>query len=75
MPIVNATIKASIDLLIDQTKILEPTASKEAFSQGLANLIETTLKSTTVTIPSGAIVTTGSATTQTNATPAIGTLS
>lgn len=75
MPIVNATIKASINALIDQTKGLEQEAAQDQFATLLANLIETTIKSATVTLPPASIVVVGSATTQTNVAPAIGTLS
>jgi translation initiation factor 2 alpha subunit (eIF-2alpha) len=56
MAIVNATIKASIGTLIDQTSQLEPAQAKEQFAQGLANIIETAIKSGTVTVSAGIAV-------------------
>lgn len=53
MPIVNATIKAQINTLIEQTKGLEQKESQEAFCSGLANIIETSIKSATVTVSAG----------------------
>lgn len=74
MPIVNSIIKAQINDLIEQTKILEQSQSQEVFSQGLANIIESSLKSCIVTIQAGIPVTTvGSPTTQTGVTTAPGT--
>ncbi len=75
MPIVNATIKTQVTALIEQTKVLEQPQSQEAFATGLANIIETAIKSGTVTLAPGSIVTTGSAVTQTNAAPAVGSIS
>jgi hypothetical protein len=75
MPIVNTAIKTQINLLIEQTKILEQSQSQEAFASGLATIIETAIKSATVTLPPGSIITVGSPSTQSNAAPAIGTLS
>lgn len=75
MPIVNATIKTSIVALINQTKALEQAEAQDQFATLLANLIETTIKSATVTLAPSSIIVVGSATTQTNIAPAIGTLS
>lgn len=56
MAIVNATIKASIDTLIDTTSQLEPEQAKEQFAQGLANIIEAAIKSATCTVAAGILV-------------------
>ena len=74
MAIVNATIKASIGTLINTTSQLEPEQAKEQFAQGLANIIETAIKSGTVTVAAGIpVATAGTAAAQTGATTAPGT--
>lgn len=74
MAIVQATIKAQIDVLIGQTKDLPPAESQDIFSEGLANIVVAALASAQVVIPSGVIIVTGSAVTQTNPAPVFGTL-
>lgn len=49
----------------------DPFGARMHFATELANLIDLYIKSAQVTIPSGAIVTTGTATTQSNAAPVI----
>ncbi|HTF18160.1 MAG TPA: hypothetical protein VK658_08820 [Chryseolinea sp.] len=44
---------------------------KEQYAQAMAEWIIETIQSATVTIPSGAIITTGSAATQTQSVPAV----
>ena len=75
MAIVNATIKASIKTLIDATSQIEDTdTAKDQFAGGLATIIETAIKSGTVTVAAGIpVVTVGSPTTQTGATTSPGT--
>lgn len=58
MAINNQAIKTQVSNLIDQTKILEPDAAKQAFAEGLANIIEAAIKSATVTVNAGILVTT-----------------
>jgi len=53
MPIVNSTIKAQINTLIEQTKGLEQKQAQEAFCTGLANIIEASIKSATITVSAG----------------------
>jgi hypothetical protein len=74
MAVVNGTIKTQITALINQTKVLEQPESQDTFAQGLADIVEAAIKSATVNIAIGAIVTVGSATTQTNTAPVVGTL-
>jgi hypothetical protein len=75
MAVINNVIQQQIESLINQTKVLEQPQAQQAFVSGLASIIEAAIKSATVTIAPGAIVTVGSATTQTNVAPAVGTLS
>lgn len=58
MPIINAAIKTQVNALIEQTKALEQAQSQDAFAQGLADIIETALKSATVNVLPGIPVTT-----------------
>ena len=59
MAIVNATIATQIDNLIETTSGQEPEQAVETFKNGLADIIETAIKSATVTctIPAGAVST------------------
>lgn len=74
MPIVNLVIKNQVAALLTATQGLELAQAQDQFAKGIADIIESALKSAIVTIPPGSIVTTGSAATQTNPGPAQGTL-
>lgn len=58
MAIVNETIKAEINALIEQTKSQEQPEAQQAFAQGLADIIENAIKSATVTVEPGIAVST-----------------
>lgn len=64
-------IEEQIGELIDSTTTLELEESKAKFKKDLASIIVNAIKSAQLTIPSGAIITTGSALTQTNAAPVV----
>lgn len=67
MAIVKNTIKSAIISLLEQPFDHEtsPEDLRDQFADALATVIEDAIKSATITIPSGTIVTSGSATTQT----------
>lgn len=76
MPIVNTTIKGEIDSLVSKLTGGDPVnddpeKTKSDFAQGLADIIENAIKSATITIPVGTIITAGSPTTQTQSAPGI----
>lgn len=76
MPLNKAALKSGIQSLAQNTADNE--GSYADFADGLASLIETFVKSGTVTVPAGvAVSTTGTAAAQTGATtaPGIGTIS
>lgn len=75
MPVIPDTIKTQINALINQTKVLEQEQSQEQFCSGLSVIITNAILSATVNIAPNSIVTVGSATTQTNPAPVLGTLS
>lgn len=75
MALIPQTIEEQIGALLDSTAQLELEESKTQFKNGLAQIIIAAIQSATVTIPPGAIITTGSAVTQTNPAPALGSLS
>lgn len=58
MPVNPATIEQQVNALIDQTKVLSPEKSQQAFASGLANIIVTAIKSATVN-PGIPVTTTG----------------
>ena len=74
MPIIKQAIKAEILALLNSTADLKLEDAKDQFSDKLAGAIENALKSAIVVIAPGAIITAGSAVTQTNAAPVQGTL-
>ena len=74
MPVSQPTIKAAITSLLDATDSLELAAAKDAFADQLATVIQNAILSAQVNIAPGAVVTTGSATTQSNPASVIGTL-
>jgi hypothetical protein len=69
--IVQATIKTEILAILNKSfnEASNPATVKNDFANDLATAIENAIKSAQLTIPSSAIVTVGSATTQTNAAP------
>lgn len=71
MALVIATIEAQIEALLNTTSNLELPQAKEKFKKDLAAIIVNAIKSATITIPSGAIQTVGSATAQANAVPVV----
>lgn len=72
MPLNKATLKSGIQALAQN--IAENEGGYSDFADGLANLIDTFVKSGTVTVPAGvAVSTTGTAAAQTGATTAPGT--
>jgi 2-keto-4-pentenoate hydratase/2-oxohepta-3-ene-1,7-dioic acid hydratase in catechol pathway len=76
MPIVNAVIKSQINALttsLNSGDVVnkDPDATIDEFTQGLADIIEAAIKSATITIPPGTIITTGSPATQTQSVPGI----
>lgn len=72
MPISQSLIKQQILTLIEN---VSQSNDPDAFAEQLSSIIVSSILSATVTLPSGSIVTLGSATTQTNQAPATGTLS
>lgn len=58
MPISNSDIREQVNALINNTKGLEQSKAQEEFARGLANIIESALKSATVTIQPGIPVST-----------------
>lgn len=75
MPISIPTIKSEIIAMLNATSGLELEAAKEKFATDMAVVVYNAIKSATVTIPSGSIVTVGSPTTQSNPLPVTGVLS
>lgn len=71
MSLSQSTIKSQIDTLLSSTESLELQEAKDQFAEQLAAVIIAAIKSATLTIPPSAIVTVGSAATQTNAIPVI----
>ncbi len=61
MPISNSAIKQQVKTLLESTNSMEQSASADAFSQGMADIIEQALKSALVSVT---VTTTGSATAQ-----------
>lgn len=51
--IINAVIKQGIASLINSTSQMDPEQAKEQFAQGLADIIESAIKSATVTVNAG----------------------
>jgi hypothetical protein len=76
MTLVKATIKAEIIAITnelnsgDVTK-KDPVATVDTFADKLSDVIINAIKSSTITIPVGTIITAGSATTQTQSVPGI----
>lgn len=76
MALIETSIAAEIYSFIKSNKGGEDfDVAIRVFSDGLAKVIVDTIKTATVTLAPGSIITVGSDTTQTNATPAIGILS
>ena len=75
MPVSQPTIKAAISDLLDATADLSLNDAKEAFADQLATVVYNAIISAQVNIAPGAVVTVGSATTQTNTAPVVGSLS
>lgn len=75
MPVSQSTIKTAISAMLDATDNLELAAAKDAFADQLATVVYNAILSAQVNIAIGAVVTTGSATTQSNPAPVLGTLS
>lgn len=74
MPIVEATISAQIDALIETSSQQEPEQAIITYKDGLATIIATAIRSATVTVAAGIpVATAGSAVAQTGVTTAIGT--
>ncbi len=73
MSLVKATIKNDILTVLNQSfdETTNPTTLKNQFADKLADVIINAIQSATITIPSGTIITAGSATTQTQSTPAV----
>lgn len=76
MAINNGDIKSQIDALVNGLNAGDvvsksPEDVQRDFTQGLADIIEAAIKSATITIPSGSIITVGSPATQTQSVPAI----
>ena len=73
MALTKSSIKSQIITTLQQP-FSEATASstiQDQFADKLADVIIAAIQSATITIPSGTIVTAGSATTQTQSTPAV----
>ena len=73
MSLVKATIKSAIITTLQQPFDEETAAStiRDQYADKLADVIIAAIQSATITIPPSTIVTTGSATTQANATPIV----
>jgi hypothetical protein len=73
MALTKATIKAQIITTLQQPFDEETASSsiQDQFADKLADVIIAAIQSATITIPSGTIITTGSAATQTQSTPAV----
>lgn len=71
MPLSISTIEASIQALLESTENLQLEQAQARFKRDLTIIIVNAIKSATITIPPAAIVTTGSAATQTNASPVV----
>lgn len=74
MPLVQPTLKAQIKQIMTDAKAKtdNPEAAFDAFADALATQIIDTIKSATITIPSGLVIVAGSAVTQTNPAPITG---
>ena len=76
MAIVEATISAAVSALADSLNTADPTqkdplTTQKEWADGLATIIANAIKTATVTIPPGSIITVGSPSTQTQSVPAI----
>lgn len=76
MPLVQPTLKAEIKAIFvaAKAKTSNPDAALDAIADALATKIIDTIKSATITIPTGAVVVNGSAVTQSNLAPITGLL-
>ena len=71
MPIVKQNIETQIRAVLDTTENLSTEQGRDQFISGIAGVIEAAIKSATITIPPGAILTAGNAFTQTNPAPVV----
>lgn len=74
MPLVQPTLKAEIKAILIEAKgkTTNPEAALDAIADALATKIIDTIKSATITIPTGVVIVNGSAVTQTNLAPITG---